>query len=307
MKITMIGDKSVGKTTFMMSTYGLMQGENVTGFTLRCTDESAHGRLIRAYEDFRAMGEYPPPTVRMSEYWYDFYSGKDWIMKYSLVDNVTDLLRQLKDSQAMMLFLNGYDILNGNDEDITEQIDDIYTLMNNSFINAQTPKLIMVIFSQCDRIPDFSDEVLNRLMAPVEELKTMADKSENVSFLAVPTACALDCMMDLDYTMATLMYFGYLTDLVERKRRLDTTLEAIEKQYGKGIRRAILDLFDLDSERNKARARYQEIEGQIKEFNAMIPKFEKLKNYVDDYKLGTSYRIKSRYSSKASTEDPFSI
>lgn len=314
MKITMIGDTMVGKTTFMMSTYGLMQGENVTGFSLKCKDEGAHNRLIRAYNDFRAIGKYPPATVQMDEYEYDFYNGNDWVMKYSLVDirgesihdyDVNALLRQLKDSQAMILFLNGYDIVNG--EDVSDQIDDIYMLMNNSFITSQKQKLIMVIFSQCDRIADFGEETLKRLMEPVEELKTMADKSNNVNFVAVPTACSLDCMMDLDYAMAGLMYFGYTTDLIERHNYIEAELESIKRQYGDGLFRGILDFLGLDYERDAARARASVLQGQIDEFNAMVPKFEKLKKFVDDYELGTHYRIKRLYSSAAANENAWGI
>ena len=48
MRITMIGDSAVGKTTFMMSTYGLMREGEIEGFQVRCKSEYADKKLIRS-------------------------------------------------------------------------------------------------------------------------------------------------------------------------------------------------------------------------------------------------------------------
>ncbi len=312
MKITMIGDKSVGKTTFMMSTYGLMQDEKTTGFKLKCRNESAHERLIRAYNDFRSLGEYPPPTVQMSEYEYDFYDGDEWVMDFSLVDirgesihdyNVDELTEKLLQSHAMMLFLNGYDIING--KDVSEQLFDIKMLINNSFVTDNQSRLIMVVFSQCDRIPDFGDETIAQLTQTVQDLKDMAEKSNNISFCAVPTACSLDCMMDLDYAFVYLMHFGYLTDVLQRRKSIEEEIQRIRELWGSGFWDGLTDLLGINDERDEARIRYRVLEGQIAEHDKMVDKFNELKKFLDEYKLGKSYRIRKRYSS--TWENPWNM
>lgn len=310
MKITMIGDQMVGKTTFMMSTYGLMQGQNVTGFTLKCKDESAHNRLIQAYNHFRSTGEYPPPTVQMTEYEYVFYNKGEEIMEFSWVDirgesihdyDQTELSNQLADSQAMMLFLNGYDIING--ADISEQMDDILILMNNTFLASDKPKLIMVVFTQCDRIPDFDGPEYDKLKESIAELEKLTDGSDSIGFATVPIACSLDCMMDLDYVMAALMVFGYALDAYGIQQHIEARQAELREMYGSGFLRELVDTFGFDFKRNKVRAQALALQPVIDAYNDMVDKFEALKKFVDDYKLGTSYSIPKRYSSK--NENPY--
>lgn len=310
MNIVMIGDSAVGKTTLMMSTYGLMADGEIEGFRVECKNEQVHKKLVRAYNDFRTKGQYPPATVKMDTYNYDFYSNADWVMNFSLTDirgesihdyDVKDLSSQLRNADAMMLFLNGYDIANG--EDVTEQLDDIYVLLNNCFISDEKEKLIIVIFSQMDRIKNFDSKVWESMNDSVRELKQMEERNSKITYMAIPTACSLDCMMDLDFTMVSLMLFGYYNEVLERKQKLEAELESINEQWGnndpmlKKAGRFILDAYGLDFQRNKARARAKELEKKLQDFNEMVDKFNRLKKFHDDYEVGTSYKIKRRESS----------
>lgn len=311
MNIVMIGDSAVGKTTFMMSTYGLMVDGEIEGFRVECKDQQAHNRLVRAYNDFRTEGIYPPATVQMSMYDYDFFSNQDWVMKFSLTDirgesihdyDINELSSQLRGADAMMLFINGYDVANG--VDVSEQIDDIYILLNNCFTSGDKEKLIMVIFSQMDRIDNLNAQIWNTLNGAVQELQQMADKNPNITYTVIPTACSLDCMMDLDFAMVSLMLFGYRTEVLQRKEKLEKEIASIQQQYGENdgvlrrIGRSLIDPWGLDFERNKARARAAEIQKELPEYNKMVDKFNRLRKFYDDYEVGTSYRVKRRWSSK---------
>ncbi len=309
MKIVMVGDSAVGKTTFMMSTYGLMREGDIEGFRVQCKNQQADKKLVRAYNDFRTNGTYPPATVQMSSYDYDFYSDGEWVMNFSLTDirgesihdyDVNELSKKLREADAMMLFINGYDLLNGGD--IEEQIDDIYILLNSCFVTDDRQKALLVIFSQIDRIGDLTSERWEFLNDSVGELKSMADRNENISYQTVPTACSLDCMMDLDYVMVTLMLYGYSVDVLKRHNDLKEEAESISRQFGSGflrdVKEAALEFFWMDTERRKARERYAELQKQIPIYEGMVEKFNKLYKFIDDYKLGTSYRIKRRWSSK---------
>lgn len=310
MKIVMIGDSAVGKTTFMMSTYGLMREGQIEGFRVQCRDGQADKRLVRAYQDFRSNGVYPPATVQMSSYEYDFYSDDDWVMHFSLTDirgesihdyNVDELSRELREADAVMFFLNGYDIWNG--KNVDEQIDDIYILLNNCFVEDDRNKLLMVVFSQMDRIGNgITGEEWETLCKTVDELERMAERSENIMYLALPTACSLDCMMDLDYAMVMLMLFGQTVDLIKRSEAIEEELKSIQKQYGKGFLRSVkevaLETFWIDKERRQARARAAELQKEYEKYQKMVEKFDKLRKFVDEYEMGTYYQLKRRKSSK---------
>lgn len=318
MNIIMVGDSSVGKTTFMVSTYGLMSDGEIEGFRVRCKNDQAHKKLLRAYNDFRTEGLYPPATVQMSRYEYDFFSNQEWVMKFSLTDirgesihdyDVDELSDRIRKADAMMLFLNGYDIDRG--MDVSEQVADIYILLNNCFVSDDEMKLILVIFSQMDRIDTFTEETWKKLNDTVSELEKMAEKNDNIVYLAIPIACSLDCMMDLDYTMMTMMLFGYSTEVLKRYKAMEQEQEAIRKQFGeydsfwKKTGRAFLDAFGLDEDKNIARSRAAELQKELEEYKKMIKKFERLESFCDKYQLGTSYKIKRRWSSKE--QDPFKL
>lgn len=316
MKAVMIGDSAVGKTTFMISTYGLMREGEIEGFQVQCKNKQADKKMMRAYNDFRSNGVYPPATVQMSSYDYDFYSNNEWVMNFSLTDirgesiheyDINDLSNELLNADAMMLFLNGYDILNG--KDVSEQIDDIYMLMNNCFVPDDSSKFLIVIFAQMDRIGQLTKEHLEILNDTVAELKEIADRNDDIYYQMVPTACSLDCMMDLDFVMVALMLFGYNGDVLKRRKELEDELEAIKRQYGSGLGRDVkeflLELFWEDTERRRARERYKELEKQIHVYEQMVEKFNRLYKFIEDYEIGTSYRIKRRWTSKH--EDPFAL
>lgn len=304
MRITMIGDSAVGKTTFMMSTYGLMR-DGIQGFKVKCTNEKADANLYNAYQEFRKYGTYPDATVKMSSYDYNFYSGRDFVMNFSLTDirgesihdiDVSQLHYEIGRSDAVILFLSSYDILNG--IDIEDSIDQLYTHLNNAFKVDDHEKIIMVAFTQSDRI-DLNDKTYNRLLDSVSDLKRITDKNDNLAFIAIPTACAPDCMMDLDFAMACLMLVGYSREVSVEAQRLKAEIESINDKWGSGLWAGLTDFFGVNAERNEARKRFQVLQNEeIPKYEKMQKKFESLKKFYDDYEVGTYYRVKQM-------EDPF--
>lgn len=312
MRIVMIGDASVGKTTFMMSTYGLMHDGEIEGFKVRCKNKQADRKLMEAYNNFRATGKYPPPTVKMSSYDYDFFSNDDWVMNFTLTDiigesihdyDVNELYNMLKKADAVMLFLNAYDLAKG--VDIQDSLDDILILLNNGFIGDDRMRMIMVIFSQIDRVEVLDQDCLNQIYDSVSELKEMAEKNDNILFQIVPTACSLDCMMDLDFSMVSLMLIGYSVNVQERYKALERERKSIGEQYGEGIWRTIKHAFGMDPQRERALERYKELEKEIDKYKGMIAKFEKLEKFYDDYEIGTAYSINK--SGSGAQDDLFNL
>lgn len=306
MRITMIGDSAVGKTTFMMSTYGLMR-DGIQGFKVKCTNKQADTSLYNAYQEFRKHGTYPDATVQMSSYNYNFYTGRDFVMNFSLTDirgesiydiDVSQLHREIKRSDAVMLFLSAYDIING--VDIEDSIDQLYTHLNNALQVDDRQKLLMVVFTQSDRI-EWEDDTFETLMETVSDLKRITDRNNNLLFAAIPTACAPNCMMDLDYAMALLMLIGYYREVSVEQDRLNEEVEAIKRKWGEGLWNAITDFFGVNYERDEARKRLKKLQDEeIPKFEKMQKKFQKLEQFCDDYELGTTYSVKH-------SEDPFSF
>lgn len=313
MKIVMLGDSAVGKTTLMVSTYGMMSEQSFKGFRVQCTDSRTHDKLVRAYRDFCSRGEYPPGTSKMESYQYDFFLNQEHVMRFTLTDirgesirysDSTQLRNKLKEADAVMLFFNGYDVANG--DDLEDVLFDLMPLLNASFETDSKRRMLMPVFTQIDRIGNLDENCVGRILQAAQSFEEMARRNDSLSCQIVPTACAPECMMDLDFMMITLMLFGYSTEVVNHMDQLSDERDSIQRQYdgAGGILGTPLDWLGLNPVRNAARERWKVLSKKIDHFqNEMVPKFNALKKFYDDYELFTSYSVK-RYKQK---NDPFDL
>ena len=94
MKIVMLGDSAVGKTTVMVMTYGMMSQKRFYDiFSVRSENEQIHQRLSNAYQEFRKSSKYPLSTDKMDEYEYSFYVDNKKCMTFTLVDIRGEMIR----------------------------------------------------------------------------------------------------------------------------------------------------------------------------------------------------------------------
>lgn len=300
MKITMLGDSGTGKTTFMMTTYGLMAEDGIQGFSVESNDKTLHKKLMKAFGRFRATGEYPDATVQMESYQYAFYIDDQGVLEFQITDirgesirdyDTDELRKALRESDVILLFLNGCDLIMGND--VSDSLFDLYPLINSSIDTSRKRVLIMPVFTQMDRLEELSDNFMDILREPIQPLIDNEKHNDNLLLTMVPTACSRDCLMDLDYAIVSMMYFGYLSKVAEYTKALENELESIQAQYGKGLWRDVIDAFGLDFARDAARARARELkEKYIPYYEKMQERAERIKKFIKDYKIGTSYRLK---------------
>lgn len=304
MDILMLGDSSVGKTTFMVATYGLMSEGGIEGFSVKCSHPQMHKNLISAFKDLRSDNRYPAPTIKMDSYEYSFYCRNEWIMDFVLTDmrgesirdyDMTDLANAIKKSNVILLFLNGYEIIRG--EDVEDSLFDVFAALNTN-IDVSQEMLLMPIFTQMDRCGNLTDGWYERLQNSVRQLLDMAEKNDKITVQPVPIACACDCMMDLDFVMVSMMMFGYRLEFQGYMDGLVQEKASIEQQYGEGLLRAIVDILGLDFERDKARRRWNELQKKIPLLQQMQEKYNELVKFYDDYKIGTSYKLKPIFTTK---------
>lgn len=95
MKIVMIGNTNVGKTTYMASLYGIMQ-QQVEGFSLKAVNTNDHARLYELAQAI-AHDHYPSATDQRGEYDF-FYSIK--VKTFLLSVGQTIVVEQLKKSKV---------------------------------------------------------------------------------------------------------------------------------------------------------------------------------------------------------------
>src|SRR5262249_27415924 len=163
MRILMIGHSSVGKTTFMASTYGAMQA-GVNGFTLRAAEPRAHDQLVPLHGEGR-RGRYPAPTDQRAEYkfqlrhdgkgcfeftWVDFRGGA--IAERSSSREAAKLVEDLKACDGTLLFFDAAAAARG-DEDANE-IGRVSVLLGQAIAARQRPMPVGLVFTKADLVKD---------------------------------------------------------------------------------------------------------------------------------------------------------
>lgn len=292
MKIIMLGSSAVGKTTVMMSTYGMMSTQNqFHGFNIRSQSEQAHKSLVNAYRAFKTKGRYPEATTRMESYEYDFSVDGKKIMSFTLLDirgeSIHDydnraLLNELTDSDVVMLFFNGEDVMNN--EDLEEDYFDLFSLLNTAFASDSKQRMLMPVITQMDRFLPIDDSIVEKLLEFCKPMKQMDDKNDSLSYQMVPTACSRKCMMNLDFLMVQLMLFGYGKDVESKRDALEAEINELKTKWDESL--GILDLVGLDSKRNNVRKRLKELEPIIEMYdNVMVPIYNKMLQFLKDYDL----------------------
>lgn len=313
LNILMFGDSAVGKTTFMMSTYGLMCDGGIQGFDVRCDDETMHKKLSKAFERFRVDGTYPDQTDRMESYSYTFYCENTEIKKFRLTDfrgetvgdtggtDMRKLQDELKKADVILLFLNGYDIISGND--ISDSLIDLKMLLN-CFMEPKDKKvLIMPLFTQMDRLKELPDDCMELLVEPVRDILQMGEANDNIVTQVVPIACNRKCMMDLDFTMVTMMLFGYADEVRQIEQGLEAEYNSIMRQFNPdSFWEGFKDAFGVSYNRERARARMKELQELLPAYQEIKRRLDVLKKFYDDYKIGTSYRLKEIWN-----PDPYGL
>lgn len=309
MKILMLGDSQVGKTTLMVSTYGMMSSQKFKGFQIKCKDNQAHDKLMMAYQKFCRTGKYPDATSRMEAYDYDFFSNGEWVIHFTLTDirgesirdyNTQILRDKIQESDAVMLFFDGRDAIYGTDTKLEEILLDLMPLLNSSFETDSKERMLMLIYTKIDCIPDFNQEHWERILDFSKRFTDMAQRNQKLTCQIVPTACAPNCMMDLDFMMVSLMLFGYGSELLTHQRKLEAELQTVQEMWGSGFWRELKWWTIGDKKRKEAVKRAEILSGAVEHFNhVMTPKFQELQKFYDDYQLFTVW------NASPCCQDPF--
>ena len=94
------------------------------------------------------------------------------------------------------------------------------------------------------------------------------------------------------------MQFGYEQEVQVLVDGLNKELADIKKQYGDGILNGIVDVIGLNFRRDAARKRAKEIQPVIDHYNeTIVPIYEKMVDFLNDYKLGSYVALPHRESS----------
>jgi tellurite resistance protein len=226
MKIVMLGNTGVGKTTYMASLYGMMQ-QRIKGFSLKAVntlDESGLLELAKAI----SQGRYPFATDQRSEYdftlqyqgksvlqfcWSDYRGGA--IVESQSSEQAQALVQDLQSADGIMMFCDCQALSTGNVR--ASEIRRMTTLVTQALQTVDHPIALAIVLTKTDQISAFRPEWFNTFKG----LMSVISASEWVSGSVIPIACGtqfinvpmplLFALYAAAYTRA--IYFAQLTEI----------------------------------------------------------------------------------------------
>jgi hypothetical protein len=209
MKIVMIGNTGVGKTTYMASLYGILQ-QQLGGFSLQAINQQDHRLWLDLATDI-AKSRYPEKTSQRAE--YDFllqHKGKDifafrWsdyrggaIREASSSEQSQGLINDLREADGVIMFCDIEAKHNKQSE-----IRRMTVLLTQAMEKLEKPLCLSIVFSKADQITHFGEN----LIRPFEQLITIINASEWVIGSFIPVACG-QYFMNVSLPLLFALYGG---------------------------------------------------------------------------------------------------
>ncbi|NJN08166.1 MAG: hypothetical protein HC836_44165 [Richelia sp. RM2_1_2] len=194
MKIVMLGNTGVGKTTYMASLFGIMQ-QRVEGFSLKTTNPSDRSHLLDLGNKI-SSGNYPGGTSARAEYdfilqhqardifpfsWADYRGGA--ISEKQNSEQASSLVRDLKEADGIMMLCDCQALAHGNTK--ANEIRRMTTLVSQALRDIERPISLAVILTKTDIVGSFQEKIFS----PFQGLIDVINASEWVMGAFIPVAC----------------------------------------------------------------------------------------------------------------------
>ena len=196
----MLGNSGAGKTTYLSLMYAEMS-QGVFGFQVRAKTGEQHKQLLQDAKGIR-RGVYPAVTHRRASYdltlsyngavvlpftWRDHRGGAAGDRTSDAVD-VTELHRDLLDSDAIIMFADGAELVS------SARAARAFGRLSGHVLRAlhargQVPIPVVIVVTKCDLINLGDQKVLEKVRAPLLELVGAIRASQHIHGTAQLVSC----------------------------------------------------------------------------------------------------------------------
>ena len=223
MRIVMLGNSLVGKTTFMASLYGIMQ-QKIDGFSLRAEDAEL-GKTLKAIAQGISNNQYPEATSVRNEYsFYLQHQGEDifpfiWsdyrgsaIRSKSDDQQSQELIGEIKEADGIMMFCDCDSLLNKSSLKAKNEIRRMTYLVNQAVENIDRPISLAIVLTKIDKIPGFEP----KLFKLYEGLISVINASDWILASFIPISCSRTFINVPIPTIICFTLFSHLSIQVSR-------------------------------------------------------------------------------------------
>ncbi len=293
MRIIMIGHSKVGKTTYMASMYGAMQG-GVNGFTLRASRTDDHKRFLALHQRTRA-NRFPAPTDQRAQYdfrlchndqaffdftWVDRRGGA--ILERSGSTEADQLVQDLRRCDGLLVFCDAAAAARG-DEDANE-MERVGQLVCRAVADRTKPMPIGVVFTKADLLGD-DPEAARRALAPVRPLCDTVAASQTLIGSILGVACG-PVEQNVVFPVLFALYYGIVIRANELAEEVNRQ-RAIAQQHAEksnewfGIPDVLRDLTGETTYATRASAAWEEAQSRYAVLEPLIEPAKALEPLVN--------------------------
>lgn len=258
----MLGAKNSGKTTYMVSSFGVLQNPTF-GFSVGAVKSDDKDWFGKLYDIIRS-GNYPDATDKHKSYamnllynytktmtfdWLDVAGG---LIKQT-VDGKNVLVSELQTSDGLMVFFDSKALL---DRDIeATQLSATLRIILSELMKRETHYFVSIVLTKYDTIP--AGKSLSQILGiDLTHFLDNFKNSNNIKICITPVSCFGKTMVNVDYPLLFQLKQGLEIEhqrLSEESKRLYDGYSDAQRKY-KRLKRETEDLSEReDSEWKKYR------------------------------------------------------
>ncbi|MCX7922075.1 MAG: hypothetical protein N3B21_08710 [Clostridia bacterium] len=310
MNILMLGNSFSGKTTYMVSTYGLMQ-KPIKGFTLKAINGNDHEMFTKLFSNIKSSNKYPFGTDKRNVYKFHLMYHSRRVLDFSWKDyrggminessqgndDIEQLKKDIKTSDAIMMFFEA-DALKNNESERT-RVRKILSIVNQYVGEIDKPLSIIILLTKYDLVMDDLEinQNFERLLSPLESFLMAVEQNDNIVAHVIPVSCTKRGIMHIDFPIMALMYHGIIKEYVSLADQVKKHSEKAQTYVQKsGIFDSLVSLvfrepsyYDLASKEAAKLKEKMEIAKDMEHVEGQ------LKAYLDEYKMFESINIEKEH------------
>ncbi len=291
----MIGNKETGKTTSMISAYGVLSKNGVSGFKIKALNESDKSELDSLFINLK-RGEYPLATAKRSTYFFDLlykdspihrFEWKDFnggIINEKNIESVQVLKEDMQESSGIMLFFDAEKLYNNS---IDTKVRRILHIISQNLVSIERVFYVAIVITKFDLLTDFQRHDIDTLLSPLKPLICNIQNSEYVYSLWIPTSCTANGMINVGIPILYMLHGSMSTYCDDKYAELVDEIQKYQNYVdNSGFFDDIVSFFsDEKTYRQLAQEKYNQVQPQIEYYNNVIEALKHLQKYIEDVDL----------------------
>ena len=290
MKILMVGNKDSGKTTYMASSFRVLEN-GINNFYIDTDDDSK--RWFQRVSSAITNGSYPSATDKRQNYSLKLYHWNKEILDFEWVDynggvitekDVTNFKQDIDDSDSIMIFLEA-DAL-WKKLHYVNRLKRIISLIQEHLEKYAKPLLsVIIVVTKYDKIPNgvSFEEVTKDLQNFVEATKG----NKKIYARIVPISCTANGFYNVELPLLDVLdsalEVAYLTNAVAANA-YEEQAKAYANQSGI-INSFVSWWFRELSNRERATVCYELAQEKVAMFKSLEAPIQALRQYISSYEI----------------------